>query len=90
MINSLSIIFPLFNEEKRLPQTFKNIKKFNKKRKIKKIEYIFVNDGSTDNSSQAIVRFIKSQSSNKTKYRLISLKKNFGKGYALKKGVEKS
>ena len=90
MINSLSIIFPLFNEEKRLLQTFVDIKKFNKKKGIKNIEYIFVNDGSTDNSSQAIVRFIKSQSSNKIKYRLISLKKNFGKGYALKKGVEKS
>ena len=90
MINSLSIIFPLFNEEKRLTQTFKNIKKFNKKRKIKKIEYIFVNDGSTDNSSQKIKNFILSQSSKKIKYRFINLHKNFGKGYALKKGIEKS
>ena len=90
MINSLSIIFPLFNEEKRLPETFNDIEKFNKKQRIKNIEYIFVNDGSIDNTSHEIVRFIKSQSSNKIKYRLISLKKNFGKGYALKRGVEKS
>ena len=31
MTNTLSVIFPLYNEEKRLHFTFKDILKFNKK-----------------------------------------------------------
>jgi glycosyltransferase involved in cell wall biosynthesis len=50
MIKSLSIIFPLYNESKRLKYCFKNIEKFNKNSKIKNLEYIFVDDGSLDNS----------------------------------------
>ena len=47
MIKSLSIIFPLFNEEKRLLKLFREIKKFLSKNKLN-IEFIFINDGSTD------------------------------------------
>ena len=41
-INSLSIIIPIFNEEKRLTKSLIEIKKFIKN---KKIEVIFVKDG---------------------------------------------
>ena len=30
MIKSLSIVYPIFNEERRLTKTFKDIKKFDK------------------------------------------------------------
>ena len=53
MIKSLSIIFPLYNEQKRLNKLFEKIKKF-KFFKKKNIEFIFVNDGSSDNSSLLI------------------------------------
>ena len=46
MINELTIIFPLFNEEDRLKKTFLEIQKFKKKVRKKKIEIIFVDDGS--------------------------------------------
>ncbi len=36
MINELSIVFPLFNEEKRLRETFLGIAKFKKKVRKKK------------------------------------------------------
>jgi len=86
MIKSLSIIYPVFNEEDRLSDCFNDIKKFEKITKIKKIEYIFVDDGSIDESKSKIQKYIK----NKKNYYLISLGKNFGKGKALKKGVQKA
>lgn len=57
MTNSITVIFPLYNEEKRLHLAFKDIIKFNKKNKFSKIEYLFVDDGSVDNSSHKILKF---------------------------------
>lgn len=85
MINSLSIIFPLFNEENRLPKLFKEIKKFTIKEKIN-LEFVFVNDGSIDRSLILIKEF-KKTNLRKINIKIISYKKNKGKGYALKKGV---
>lgn len=86
MINSLSIIYPIFNEENRLHDCFFDIKKFYKKNNIKKIQFIFVDDGSSDNSKKIIEKFIKK----KKNFFLISHKKNLGKGAALKSGVNKA
>jgi len=85
MIKSLSVIFPLYNEEKRLNKLFQEIKKFNFFKK-KNIEFIFVNDGSNDNSNLLIKEFIKKHHI-KINLKLISYNTNRGKGYALKKGV---
>jgi dolichyl-phosphate beta-glucosyltransferase len=85
MINTLSIVFPLFNEENRLPKLFKEIKKFSKKSKLT-LEFIFVNDGSIDNSLILIKKF-KKENIKKINIKIIHYKKNRGKGYALKKGV---
>ena len=59
MINSLSIIFPIFNESQRLHLTVQDIEKFNEKKSIKKLEYIFVDDGSKDDTLQILATFIK-------------------------------
>jgi dolichyl-phosphate beta-glucosyltransferase len=82
-INSLSIIIPIFNEEKRLTKSLIKIKKFIKN---KKIEVIFVNDGSVDLSKKIIQDFVKKNK----KINIINLKKNIGKGGALKKGIERA
>ena len=50
MINNLSIIYPIYNESKRLKFILSDIEKFNKKTKFLKKEYIFVDDGSSDKS----------------------------------------
>ena len=63
IFKSLSVIFPLLNEEKRLTYAFNDIQKFNKKKLAKKLEYIFVDDGSTDNSFKIIKEFISKNSS---------------------------
>tara|TARA_B100001175_G_C19411348_1_gene591313 strand:- start:336 stop:1049 length:714 start_codon:yes stop_codon:yes gene_type:complete len=85
MIDSLSIVFPAYNENRRLKDCFSNIEKFNQIASIKKVEYIFVDDGSADLTSSKIRKFIKDKDSNK--YKLIKLKNNIGKGGALAKGV---
>ena len=90
MINSLSIIFPCFNEEKRLKFTFEDINKFLKKKKIKKFEIIFVDDGSLDKTSKVIKEYISQNTKIKNNIKLISYKKNIGKGNALIKGVAKA
>ena len=87
MISSISIIFPVFNESIRLRTTFEDIKKFNKKNFLKKIEYIFVDDGCTDDSVKKIKKFIFENKKKNIDYKLIQFKKNKGKGEALKKGV---
>ena len=89
MIKSLSIIMPLFNEDKRLDNTFREIIKFIKKNKIYFKEFIFVNDGSTDKSGEMINNFIiKNKKYKNIKFKHIKLKKNSGKGAALKAGVK--
>jgi dolichyl-phosphate beta-glucosyltransferase len=88
MISSLSIVIPMFNEEKRI---FKSLLKLNSfiikiKKKIN-VQIIFVNDGSTDKTIILLKKFlIKKRINNK----IVILKKNLGKGYAIKKGIENS
>jgi len=91
MINSLSIILPLYNEEKRLIVCLEKVDKFLKNKEIKDLEIIFVNDGSTDNSKEMIQSYIKQNIDQKYKNLiLINAKHNFGKGSALKEGVKKA
>ncbi len=90
MIKKLSIIFPLFNEEKRLKKTFLEIVNFKKKAKNRKIEIIFVDDGSDDKSKLLIHNFINKIKSKKFILKYYKLKKNMGKGFALKFGVQRS
>ena len=83
---SLTIIFPVFNEEKRLENLFKHIR--NLKNRNLKFFIIFVNDGSTDKTETIIKDFIRKEKS--INYRLIKNNKNQGKGFSIKKGVLKS
>jgi len=83
MINSISIVFPFYNEEKRIPKLLKKIEKFNNNNKYN-LEYIFVDDGSEDVSLKLIRDFKKKTELN---IKIIRYNFNMGKGYALKRGV---
>ena len=72
----ISVIIPVFNEEKTVR---KIVKTFLKSKLIDEI--ICVNDGSTDRSLEILKTF-------GDKIKLIDLKENKGKGYALAKGTE--
>ena len=78
MINSISIVIPLFNEEKAIPTLIKSIKKL-KKNSFFLSEIILVNDGSTDNTLKEITKL--------KDYKIITYSKNRGKGFAIKRGV---
>jgi len=80
IIKKLSVIMPVYNEEKTIITTLKRIKET----KDNRIEYeiIVINDGSKDNTLQLL------KSNNNLYQHLIDSKQNFGKGYAVKKGLE--
>ena len=86
---NLSIIIPLYNEEKRLKKSLISLIKFIKIKPKKKIEIIFVSDGSTDSTNKIISLFIKENKKILESF-LIKYAKNVGKGYAVKKGILKS
>ena len=87
--NYTSMVIALYNEEARLNYCFHVIEKLLKKKEQLFKEIIFVNDGSTDQSKNKILKFIKKIKKKKisTKLKLLSYSKNMGKGHAIKKGI---
>ena len=79
-----SIIIPAYNEKDRILRTLNNIYKYFKG---KNSEIIIVDDGSTDNTA-SFIEYEKENIGDNIK--IVSYKKNKGKGYAVKKGVEKA
>ncbi len=82
----LSIIIPLYNEEKRL-FNLKTIYQYLNQKKFK-WEIILVNDGSSDNTQKEVKKIIAVNKNKKTQ--LLSYSKNKGKGYAIKTGMLKA
>lgn len=82
---TLSIVIPVHNEAEGLTK-FLDKKFLPEIEKVKgyKIEVIFVDDGSTDNS----VEILKGYTDKSRKYKLISLSRNFGKEAALSAGFK--
>jgi dolichyl-phosphate beta-glucosyltransferase len=88
MINKISIIFPIYNEESRLPKSLIDIEKFIKLEKSLKTQIIFVNDGSKDQGLNLLLAFksrIKKKNVNIT---IVDIKKNVGKGKAISQGIK--
>lgn len=80
----LSIVIPVFNEEKRIHSSLSKIVDYVEKKGISdNSEIIVVNDGSLDNTASVINQF-KEENNLIT---LIDYKDNKGKGYAVKKGI---
>ncbi len=80
---SLSIVIPVYNEDKQLHITVKKINKISKR--IKDYEIIFIDDFSTDNTKQIIKKSIRSNK--KIKY-YKNIKKGLGSAIGL--GINKS
>ncbi len=82
---NLSIIIPVYNEEKYLELLFRDIEKhFN----YDDVEVIVVNDGSYDDTGNILTKLKKN--SYKFEYKLITLKRNMGKGFAVREGAKNS
>ena len=80
----LSIILPCFNESKNLKKIFKRIQFINKNYQIF-IEYIFVDNGSKDETHHLIKMF--AAESILQNIKLIKIKKNIGYGNGIYKGM---
>ena len=78
-IINLSIIIPIYNEERTLLEV---LNKINLLKEFCNLEIIVVNDGSTDNSKNIIKK------NNKLYNKSINLKKNCGKGKAVIEGIK--
>lgn len=80
-MNKFSIIIPCFNSEKFIRKNL--ILLISKVRKLKILyEIIIINDGSNDNTLSEIYKI-------KNKHlRIINLKKNYGKSFAVRKGIK--
>ncbi len=76
-----SIVIPLFNEERRLPKTAQLIFDFFKNHN-QKTEIIFVNDGSSDQTSELLESHKKDN-----EFKIISYQQNRGKGFAVRQGA---
>lgn len=83
MTTKLSVVIPCFNEERRVIGGIKHYYSY-----LKKTNYswqlILVNDGSSDNTENLMQIFAKRDK----RIRIVSYKKNHGKGYAISQGVK--
>lgn len=81
----LSIVIPVFNEEKTVQKTIKRVVGVDLGKGVKK-EIIIVDDGSTDKTASEITK-LKAEIPG---FKFIQHKKNMGKGAAVKTGIEKA
>ncbi|EOS7947486.1 glycosyltransferase family 2 protein [Enterococcus hirae] len=79
----VSIVVPCYNEEKTVSLFFNEVEKF---KGIHEFEYLFIDDGSRDNTLQAI----KALANDHEYVRFISFSRNFGKEAALYAGLQAS
>ena len=80
---NVSIIIPVYCEEKNISSLYQRMKQVTASLSHIHWEYIFVNDGSTDNSISVLRRLSHIDS----KVKVIDLSRNFGKEVALTAGV---
>ena len=80
-----SIVVPVYNEINLIDNFVNNLFKTFKNEKVK---FIFIDDGSKDGSSEWLQKNL-SKIFDKTNYDLIILKKNYGKGYAIKQAIKR-
>ncbi len=78
----LSVIIPAYNEEKRLPESLRNIDSYLRNQNYD-YEIIVVSDGSKDKTAEVV----KNLSGDIKNLRVIDNKENHGKGYVVRQGV---
>ncbi len=80
----ISIIIPCYNEEKTIPLFYNEITKITKKMNDQDFEFLFINDGSIDDTLNIIKKLVKKDK----RVRFISFSRNFGKEAAMYAGLE--
>jgi glycosyltransferase involved in cell wall biosynthesis len=83
---TISIVVPCYNEEKMIPLFYDAIKEEEEKMDYVNFEYIFVNDGSKDNTLKELKKIAKKDK----RVHYISFSRNFGKEAAMYAGLSYS
>ena len=83
-MEKISVIVPCYNEEETINYFYKEITKVAEKLKKYEFEFLFVDDGSRDNT----LEIIKKLSNTDKRVRYISFSRNFGKEAAMFAGLE--
>jgi len=79
----ISIIVPVFNNASSLPDLLERFQDLAAKNAIDQFEFIFVDDGSVDNSFSVLESFLQKES----RIRIVKLSRNFGSNAALLAGL---
>lgn len=82
----ISLIVPCYNEQESILKYYQETDKITKKMNIVDFEFLFINDGSKDNT----LKLIKELSKTDKRVRYISFSRNFGKEGAMYAGLENS
>lgn len=85
MRKKLSVIIPIYNEEGNIPALFERLNSVVSKMEVEK-EFLFVNDGSRDNS----IALIKALAVKNTFVKYIDFSRNFGHQVAVSAGLDKA
>lgn len=84
-MKKISIVVPCYNEEESLPLFYKEVNKVTETMKTKaEFEFVFVNDGSKDNTLEELRNLAKKDK----RVRYISFSRNFGKEAGMLAGLE--
>ena len=83
-MKSITILVPVYNEEPVLPQLFDRLDDVAKNTPNYKFEFLFINDGSVDES----LSIIADQAQKDTRISYINLSRNFGKEIAMLAGID--
>lgn len=83
-MKKISIIIPVYEEEKALPLLYERLEKTMQHMQNYNFEILFINDGSKDNSLEIIKQYRKQD--NRINY--ISFSRNFGKEVAMLAGID--
>ena len=81
-MNLVSVIIPIYNKASEIEHNFLKLKSFLDEH-VWNYEIILVDDGSTDNTSKILQNFVHPK-----QVQLLTLKANYGKGFAVKSGFE--
>jgi len=82
-LDSLSIVIPAYNEERRLPATLDKVLDWLRVQHLTLHEVIVVDDGSSDRTAATVEEFAQTHA----EVRLVQNPGNRGKGYAVRNGV---
>jgi len=91
-MKTLTVVIPVYNEEKRIHLAFNAVNKLKNPRGVRVEKIVFVNDGSRDNTLAMLNKY-KQEKQGKlpsgASIEIVSYAKNRGKGYALKRGMRR-